>query len=213
MAALSTVAENPPPHVKTEPLSCCKHSLPTPRSSLSDRSADPSASQRHSSTSSAGSVFNKSQRSSNSFFNRAAAALDRTQSAFASLSDPVIRPRQSTSALARLSLTPATPPSSEPPSPEKTTVFGVSSTPFHEPGSRADARQPPDPAPPKASSARPVAEPQARLPAQARPAVSDSKMHQTSSRLLRMTDDDRPFTRVRLAPSRPRGGGGRGGYP
>jgi hypothetical protein len=24
----------------------------------------------------------------------------------------------------------------------------------------------------------------------------DNKMHQTSSRLLRMTDDDRPFTRV-----------------
>ncbi|KAF4513273.1 hypothetical protein G6O67_000563 [Ophiocordyceps sinensis] len=192
MAALShpltTVAENPPPQDKTEPLPGRKHSLPTPRSSISDPSADQ---QRHASTSSTGSASTKSQRSSSSLLNRAAAALDRTQSAIASLSDPVIRPRQSTSALARLSLAPATPPSSEPPSPEKTTIFKISSTPSNEPGSRADARQHVDTAA-KDSPARPPAEPQARhyrLP------VSDSKMHQTSSRLLRMTDDDRPFTR------------------
>ncbi|KAM4060371.1 regulator of G protein signaling domain-containing protein [Hirsutella rhossiliensis] len=193
MAALShpltTVAENPPPQDKTEPLPGRKHSLPTPRSSISDRSADQP---RHGSTSSTGSASTKSQRSSNSLFNR---ALDRTQSAIASLSDPVIRPRQSTSALARLSLAPATPPSSEPPSPEKTTIFKVSSTPSNEPGSRADARQPVDSALAKDSPARPPAEPQARPPAPTRLPVSDSKMHQTSSRLLRMTDDDRPFTR------------------
>lgn len=199
MAALShpltTVAENPPPQDKTEPLPGRKHSLPTPRSSISDPSADQ---QRHASTSSTGSASTKSQRSSSSLLNRAAAALDRTQSAIASLSDPVIRPRQSTSALARLSLAPATPPSSEPPSPEKTTIFKISSTPSNEPGSRADARQHVDTAA-KDSPARPPAEPQARhyrLP------VSDSKMHQTSSRLLRMTDDDRPFTRVRFQGTR-----------
>jgi hypothetical protein len=31
------------------------------------------------------------------------------------------------------------------------------------------------------------------------PANKD-KMHQTSSRLLRMTDDERPYTRVRFSP-------------
>jgi hypothetical protein len=32
------------------------------------------------------------------------------------------------------------------------------------------------------------------------PSSSENKMHQTSSRLLRMTDDDRPFTKVGRRP-------------
>ncbi|KJZ77953.1 Developmental regulator flbA [Hirsutella minnesotensis 3608] len=202
--SLTTVAENPPPQVKTtEPLpSSRKHSLPTPRSSFSDRSTDPTAgaqnsasTSRHSNTPSTGSSSTKSQRSSNSLLNRAAAALDRTQSAIASLSDPVIRPRQSTAALARLSLAPATPPASEPSSPEKTTIFKVASSPSAEAGLRADQRQPAEATKPGESPTRPSADEKPPLPPRPKRPIADSKMHQTSSRLLRMTDDDRPFTR------------------
>ena len=55
------------------------------------------------------------QRSSSGFLAFAAAALDKTQSALANISEPSIRPRQSNGALARLSLLS----SSEPNSPEK----------------------------------------------------------------------------------------------
>ncbi|RCI10331.1 hypothetical protein L249_4369 [Ophiocordyceps polyrhachis-furcata BCC 54312] len=178
------------------------------------------ASARHTSNPSVGSAStSRSQRSSHhssSLLNRAVAALDRTQkSAFASLSssssssssassssnnnnDPVIRPRQSVSGLSRLSLAPATPPCSEPSSPEKKTEFKVLSS-----SSPTSARPPPllddslsvlDDSPPVGPS--PETEPlRSPTPVVSRSPVLDSKMHQTSSRLLRMTDDDRPFTR------------------
>jgi hypothetical protein len=46
---------------------------------------------------------------------------------------------------------------------------------------------------------RPYSETDASQPAPIKFARSDPKMHQTSSRLLRMTDDDRPYTRVGLS--------------
>ncbi|TPX10469.1 uncharacterized protein E0L32_008519 [Thyridium curvatum] len=107
----------------------------------------------------------------------AAAALDKTQSAFTGTSDPRIRPRQS---LSRLSIGPnslstqnsfsnLSSNSTTPISPQ----FPSSRTPPSQPYTDTDPNRPP-----------PVLLP--RL---------DNKMHQTSSRLLRMTDDDRPFTK------------------
>ncbi|PFH60983.1 hypothetical protein XA68_18456 [Ophiocordyceps unilateralis] len=200
---LTTVSPKPLPPVRSE-LPKRKLSLSTPRSSVSDRSTDPTtaAAARHASNASVGSASSRSQRS---LLNRAVAALDRTtQSAIASLSDPVIRPRQSVSGLSRLSLVPATPPCSEPSSPEKKTEFKVLSSPTSARGPRLDdslsAHQDPTEESPVGPcpetelcrSPTPVTSP-VRSPA--RSPVIDGKMHQTSSRLLRMTDDDRPFTR------------------
>ncbi|PHH84303.1 hypothetical protein CDD83_2176 [Cordyceps sp. RAO-2017] len=218
-----------------------KPSLSTPRSSISDRSTD--SSQRQPSASSAGSAAARPQRASHSLLNRAVAALDRTQSAIASLSEPVIRPRQSNSALARLSLAPATPPSSEPSSPDKSKLSAAASPTSTDGGLRHSphhhhpdqpphphAHSPLSPSPPSSDStatteatapppttttttpttptpttttttsdqlsARSGPDTDPPAPVSARlPAAADSKMHQTSSRLLRMTDDDRPFTR------------------
>ncbi|KAF4592511.1 Regulator of G protein signaling pathway [Ophiocordyceps camponoti-floridani] len=182
---LSTVASKPSLSARSE-LPKRKLSLSTPRSSVSERSSDPTtAAARHSSNPSVGSASNRSQRS---LLNRAVAALDRTQSAFASFSDPVIRPRQSVSGLSRL-----TPPSSEPSSPAKKTEFKVSTSPTSARGPRLDDCLPA----PEESPVGPCPDTllhRAPTPVKSQPLV-DSKMHQTSSRLLRMTDDDRPFTR------------------
>ncbi|RDA95010.1 hypothetical protein CP533_2107 [Ophiocordyceps camponoti-saundersi (nom. inval.)] len=224
---LTTVAASkPPPQVRTElpkrklSLSVPRHSSvstdPTTKPTPTPPNTYPTTNNntaRHTSNPSVGSAStSRSQRSSHhssSLLNRAVAALDRTQkSAFASLSsssaasaaaanDPVIRPRQSVSGLSRLSLAPATPPCSEPSSPEKKTEFKVLSS-----SSPTSARAPPllddslsvhDDLPPVGPS--PETEPLRSPTPVSRSPVLDSKMHQTSSRLLRMTDDDRPFTR------------------
>ncbi|KAG5997172.1 hypothetical protein E4U43_002708 [Claviceps pusilla] len=155
-----------------------------------------------------------SQRQSTSLFNRAAAAFDRTQSALATISDPVIRSRQSSSALARLSLASASALNnnnhySEPSGPNTTTKSTglrlaapatntnlnsstlVSSSAA---SAKADIRVE-KPAPAKLLPSQRYSETESSLPAPTRSTGSDKKMHQTSSRLLRMTDDDRPFTR------------------
>lgn len=215
MAALShpptTAADRPPPHTRKEPPQQKHSSLPnhnphrSPRSSASERSPDLTPSHHHSShrhnhtsTPSTGSLSSKTQRSSNSLLTRAAAALDRTQSAIASLSDPVIRPRQSNSALARLSLVPSSLPTSEPASPDnKSTTFNSSpSSQSLASSSKVDSRQSAHAAPAKDPPSQPYSETDPGHPAPVRLPGPDSKMHQTSSRLLRMTDDDRPFTRV-----------------
>lgn len=144
----------------------------------------------------------KSQRSGG-FFAFAVSAIDRTQSAIATISDPNIRHKRS---LSRLSITGDVTALSRgaEPSPDKfsryrpasvisssssanvlsSTLSGSKSpssqaspaqeTPYSQPYSETDASQPP-----------PILLPRI-----------DNKMHQTSSRLLRMTDDDRPFTKV-----------------
>lgn len=193
--------------VQHTPLSLTKHYASTPRSSTSDRlladlTSVPNSAhhQRHSSTPSTSS-FSKSQRSGSSLFNRAAAALDRTQNAFASISEPVVRPRHSNSALARLSLQSGSVPNSEPSSPSRPVGSRTSSTNHSlTSASRgeikvvAPAVQANDP------PSQPYSETDPSLPAPIRLIGSDKKMHQTSSRLLRMTDDDRPFTRVSFSP-------------
>ncbi|KAK2589573.1 hypothetical protein QQS21_012751 [Conoideocrella luteorostrata] len=184
-------------HTQNAPL--LKNFASTPRSSTSDRSlADltslpASHHQRHSSSPSASSI-SKSQRSNTSLFNRAAAVLDRTQNAFASISEPAIRSRQSSSALARLSLASTSVPNSEPSSPSKTAGFKNSTT--HAPPSTA-SRAETKVVNPTAHQlvSQPYSDTDPSLPPPVRLLGLDKKMHQTSSRLLRMTDDDRPFTR------------------
>ncbi|OAQ68903.1 developmental regulator flbA [Pochonia chlamydosporia 170] len=178
----------------------------TPRSSIStsdrlpaDLTAVPVSShhQRHSSTPSTAS-FTKAQRSGSSLFTRAAAALDRTQNAIASISEPVLRPRQSNSALAaRLSLQSISAPNSEPSSPARTagSARTHSTSASLTSASRAEIKVVPPTAQANDPPSQPYHETDPSLPAPIRLTAADKKMHQTSSRLLRMTDDDRPFTR------------------
>jgi GTPase-activating protein SST2 len=157
--------------------------------------------QHHLSTSSTSSI-SKTQRSGG-ILAFAAAAIDKTQSAFANISEPVVRPRQSNAALSRLSpgLDPAAT-KSEPGSPDKSARFRSSSN--NSSGSSATLVNPPaegnhpsqvplvkDP------PSQPYSETDSSRPPPIRLPSIENKMHQTSSRLLRMTDDDRPFTRVR----------------
>lgn len=121
-------------------------------------------------------------------FSYAAAAIDRT------FSDPKIRHRQSAS---RLSVGPDLPSSSvDQPSPNASRRNRASTL---LPGSPSSSKtlqnaQAPDTSLLKTPPSFPYAatDPGCPLPVYLSPA---SKMHQTSSRLLRMTDDDRPFTK------------------
>jgi hypothetical protein len=65
------------------------------------------------------SVSRLNNRSSTGLFALAASAFDRTQNAIAAISEPSVRPRQSSGALSRLSLLTSSSPSSEPSSPDK----------------------------------------------------------------------------------------------
>ncbi|KAG5989686.1 hypothetical protein E4U52_005327 [Claviceps spartinae] len=170
--------------------------------------------QRHSGSEPTPSVAKSSQRSSNSgsLFNRAAAALDRTHSAFAaSISEPVVRSRQSSSALARLSIAAAAsaasnhyhhyhhstdlPPSSGPVNSKSTGSRHAATKSSSRRGvtSQVDigVRNPEATHLPS----QPYSETVSRHPVPTRTPGIDRKMHQTSSRLLRMTEDERPFTR------------------
>ncbi|KAM3488580.1 hypothetical protein MY3957_008152 [Beauveria namnaoensis] len=113
-------------------------------------------------------------------------AKDRTQSAFASISEPILRPRHSNSGLARFtegdSLSPLTSASISAPSPSKSPSTDSLSS-----GEYTLARRNPP--------AQAYVDTDASLPLPIRLRRNDPKMHQTSSRLLRMTDDDRPYTR------------------
>ncbi|KAG6003175.1 hypothetical protein E4U21_002289 [Claviceps maximensis] len=176
---------------------------------------------RHSNSQQSTTSVAKAQRasssSSSSLFNRAAAALDRTQSAFATISDPVVRSRQSSSALSRLSLASASGLNnnnhySDLSGSNTTTIkptiltpatAAINTTSFHSSSlgsssatpSKIDTRLVNSVAAAKNIPSQPYSETDSSLPAPIRSTSSDKKMHQTSSRLLRMTDDDRPFTR------------------
>lgn len=170
-------------------------SAATPRSSVDHRPAEQfvrlgHASRRshHASSASTSSLPRiVSQRSSTG--NSAsilARAKDRTQSAFASISEPVLRPRQSSPGLARFTNGDSLAPVSR---------AGHASSPSKSPSSDSlssgeytvAGSNPPSQA---------YVDTDASLPLPVRQPRSDPKMHQTSSRLLRMTDDDRPYTRV-----------------
>lgn len=121
----------------------------------------------------------------------AAAALDKT---FAGISEPRIRPRQS---LSRLSIGPDSGLFSGQHSPTKnprnsrTASSLSSSTLLH-----GDVKLSSTASLPKDPPSQPYSETDPTRPQPIHLPRIDSKMHQTSSRLLRMTDDDRPFTRV-----------------
>lgn len=174
------------------------HYASAPRSSTSERSpTDPPAASahhhRHSISQSTTSVA-RSHRSNKALFDRAAAALDRTQSVLATISEPVIRYRQSNSALARLSLASDSASNSELSSPKKDASVRNSVCNASLSSALTSDIRVVIPAAQDLPS-QPYSETDPSLPAPIRLIGTDKTMHQTSSRLLRMTDDDRPFTR------------------
>lgn len=131
----------------------------------------------------------------------AASAIDRTQSAIATISDPKVRHQRSLSRLSIAGDFSAHSLGAEP-SPDRTSKYRPSSTlpsPLSSallsplPGSKSPISQ-------TLLEESPYSQPYSETdPSQPPPIIlprSDDKMHQTSSRLLRMTDDDRPFTKV-----------------
>ncbi|KAI5868283.1 RGS-domain-containing protein [Durotheca rogersii] len=153
--------------------------------------------QGHQSTPSVGSApsFAKNQKSGG-LFALAAAAIDRT---IANISEPTIRSRPSASALSRLSIALDSPVSSDNSSSDKSSRIrsfssnsSSASTPFVSPIPDAKLSS-------QVSLKDPISKPYSETdPSRPPPIILpglENKMHQTSSRLLRMTDDDRPFTR------------------
>jgi hypothetical protein len=135
----------------------------------------------------------------------ATAALDRT---IATISDPASRPRRSPSALAlnRLSIALDSPSSAGDPSPRfrrASNNSSTSTTPILQ-SPQLEAKQSSQLSLLSDPISRPYTETDPNRPLPIRLPGAENKMHQTSSRLLRMTDDDRPFTRVSIfLPSRP----------
>lgn len=191
---LNTIVEplpHPPGQQSDRTKSLTAASQPAERHLEGSKAPPPvSHSRRHASSVSITGSAPRHQRTSSSILSRAVAALDRTQSVIASISEPVIRNRQSNPALARLSLNAGSHQQlrDEPASPDRPTAFSNPSTQslLSTPGDSQSAST-------SFSSAQ-------HSPSQPPNGLnSDSpspKMHQTSSRLLRMTDDERPFTRV-----------------
>ncbi|ESA42871.1 hypothetical protein GE21DRAFT_5784 [Neurospora crassa] len=120
-------------------------------------------------------------------FALAAAALDKT---LAGLGEPRIRSRQSNG---RLSAGPESPVGGPLlPGPDKSSRSRSASRSSPEDERYlASSLVPRDPNPPS----QPYSETDPNRPLPVRVSRVDNKMHQTSSRLLRMTDDDRPFTK------------------
>ncbi|KAF4470949.1 developmental regulator flba [Fusarium albosuccineum] len=139
------------------------------------------------------SVSRLNNRSSTGIFALAAAALDRTQNAIATISEPSIRPRQSSGALSRLSLLTSSSPSSEPSSPDK--YHRLRSASSQSLLSNLDSKLASQPVPANNPPSQPYTSTDPNHPLPVKTPSSENKMHQTSSRLLRMTDDDRPFTK------------------
>lgn len=161
-------------------------------------SANPSFRQ-HTASASTGSASLAKNQKSGGLFAFAAAAIDKT---IANISEPTIRSRPSASALSRLSVVLDSPTSSESSSSDKSRIrsFSSNSSGPSTPsllGNLSDAKRP------SQSSLRdPISKPYSETDASRPPPIllpgTENKMHQTSSRLLRMTDDDRPFTKVSL---------------
>ncbi|KAJ3568790.1 hypothetical protein NPX13_g6297 [Xylaria arbuscula] len=127
----------------------------------------------------------------------AAAALDRT---ITNRAEPLIRNLQSSSTLDRLSIALESPSNSEIPNIDRPSTVrlvsggsSASSTPIL-PSPRSDTHRLSQ-APLKDPISTPYTKTDASQPPPKLVSGGQNKMHQTSSRLLRMTDDDRPFTR------------------
>ncbi|KAK2675650.1 RGS domain [Fusarium oxysporum f. sp. vasinfectum] len=133
-------------------------------------------------------------RKSTNLFALAASAFDRTQNAIAAISEPAIRPRQSSGALSRLSLLTSSSPSSEPSSPDKYHRLRSSSNQSLSSGAYLDSKVAPQTLQANNPPSQPYTSTDPNLPPPIKSSTAN-KMHQTSSRLLRMTDDDRPFTK------------------
>ena len=154
----------------------------------------------HHSSVSTSSIPTPSQRNQKSggFFALAAAALDKTLT-------PTIRTRSSTSTLGRLSIaldSPAisaearSPTFKNPPNSSSVTSTSTLAPPLENRRSSSQlSLKKNDPISRPYSSTVPNRPPPVLLPGK-------DKMHQTSSRLLRMTDDERPFTKVSIASAR-----------
>ncbi|RYP67148.1 hypothetical protein DL770_008686 [Monosporascus sp. CRB-9-2] len=155
---------------------------------------------RHQSTASTSSLpFSNRNQKSGGFLALAAAAFDKT---IANISEPTIRARGSSSTPNRLSI--AIGPSgtssdhiSQAKSPTLRSVSNsltAASTPAALESLKLDRRQSS-----LASLKDPISRPYSEADPNSPPPIivpyKDSKMHQTSSRLLRMTDDERPFTK------------------
>lgn len=128
-------------------------------------------------------------------FALAAAAIDKT---FANRSEPTVRSRPSSRTLRRLSValdSPASPDPNRLDGPQRvlSPASSISSTPaLSSPGldTKRSTQSLQDPI------SKPYSETDPTCPPPVLVSADESKMHQTSSRLLRMTDDDRPFTKV-----------------
>ncbi|KAI0889101.1 RGS-domain-containing protein [Annulohypoxylon maeteangense] len=153
---------------------------------------------QHQASASTGSASLSRNPKSGGLFAFAAAAIDKT---IANISEPTIRSRPSASALSRLSVVLDSPTSTDSSNSDKSSrirSFSSNSSGPSTPsllGPLSDAKRP------SQSSLRdPISKPYSetdasRPPPILVPASLENKMHQTSSRLLRMTDDDRPFTK------------------
>lgn len=182
----------PSPTLRTVPSSPSDHE-PSPDEHNDPAPPPPQFSRHHSSSPSTSSLPRTTQRSSSGILSFAAAAFDKTQSRFANISDPTVRPRHS---LARLSLAPGSVPNSEPSSPSRKSLFrSPSNQSLSSPGLEGKQVA-------IASAKVPLSQPYSETDPNTQPPIKvsprDNKMHQTSSRLLRMTDDERPFTKVRI---------------
>jgi len=114
--------------------------------------------------------------------------------ALSGISEPRLRPRQS---LTRLSIGLDSGLGSGRPSPDKPSRHrSTLSSSFSSSSLQGEGKKSPGANPPS----RPYSETDPNRPLPIHIPHQASKMHQTSSRLLRMTDDDKPFTRVRISP-------------
>lgn len=203
------------------------HQSPSPASDVNISSSEASIADPHTSTSTTADSLDRQASYKNrqsigstkanrtGLFTLAALARDRTSSALASFTEPTIRSRPSSSNLARQSTTTL----SAPPLPSAQAAVSASAEHIQNAnkaensealrGSQTNLSVDP---PRRSHSSTPSGQRQSLLdtdpPSQSyddtdttqpEPILQNysNKMHQTSSRLLRMTDDERPFTRVR----------------
>ncbi|POS80671.1 developmental regulator flbA [Diaporthe helianthi] len=135
------------------------------------------------------------------FFAFAASAIDRTHSAIATISDQTVRHQRSLSRLSVSGDSTAHFLSAEP-SPDRISRYRPASSLSSASSSNLLSTQPGSKSPSTQSFSaqdppysRPYSETDPSHPPPILLPRVDNKMHQTSSRLLRMTDDDRPFTK------------------
>jgi GTPase-activating protein SST2 len=189
-----------------------------PTSSSGDSTGRPAVSYKHRQATQSTS---SSKPNRTGLFNLAAFARDKTSSAIASLSDQPLRTRISSGSLSRQSIISSTGGTSQPlNNGEKSrreeerrlleraeVLWGSSSGNSSQPSThRSNPSEPSssrhrrksllDASPP--SQPYEITDSSAPSPIAVVPQTNYNKMHQTSSRLLRMTDDDRPFTRVSI---------------